>query len=247
MNKQILKKEEGITLIALIITIIILVILAAVSIRAVYNMGIVNYTVNGTQDYAKVAVKENQMLDSTGNLIEDTVKRISAIETGHLMNQYGFYFDSPYSVTMPNNVKISIIFKENGAAEIYANEMPGRFLDEETCDYKTANTIKIQNVPCAISDEGLSVTIPGALVDAVMETEGSQEIKMTCTFEEYHGVYVGKTYYLYDAAYFNGMIVDKEGNISGIDWIRIPNSSIGILANITNLNSHILGGERNRY
>ena len=46
-----MNKEKGITLIALIITIIILVILAAVSIRAAYNMGIVSHAVNGAEGY----------------------------------------------------------------------------------------------------------------------------------------------------------------------------------------------------
>ena len=59
-----LNKETGITLIALIITIIVLVIFAAVSIRAVYNMGIVDYAINGTQNYARAAVAENRMFDS---------------------------------------------------------------------------------------------------------------------------------------------------------------------------------------
>ena len=45
MIKNITKKENGITLIALIITIIILVILAAVSIRAAYNSGIIDYSI----------------------------------------------------------------------------------------------------------------------------------------------------------------------------------------------------------
>ena len=82
-EKEVMKKknnENGITLIALIITIIILVILAAVSIRAVYDMGIVNHAVNGTQKYAEEAVKENQMLEDTTSLIGDTVKKLNAIQ-----------------------------------------------------------------------------------------------------------------------------------------------------------------------
>lgn len=70
------KKERGITLIALIITIIILVILAAVSIRAVYNMGIVGHAINGSKDYAQKAVEENQMLDETGRVIENALEKL---------------------------------------------------------------------------------------------------------------------------------------------------------------------------
>ena len=72
MDKN-MKSNKAITLIALIITIIILVILAAVSIRAVYNMGIVNYAVNGTGDYAKAAKTENELMSNTENYISDIV------------------------------------------------------------------------------------------------------------------------------------------------------------------------------
>ena len=74
------KNENAITLIALIITIIILVILAAVSIRAVSNMGIVGRTVNGSQDYARQAKAENQMLKETTNTIDSTLARINEIQ-----------------------------------------------------------------------------------------------------------------------------------------------------------------------
>ena len=74
MNQR-FKNQGGITLIALIITIIILVILAAVSIRAVYNMGIVGHAINGTQDYVRAAKAENEMLDTTiANLEQDLAK-----------------------------------------------------------------------------------------------------------------------------------------------------------------------------
>ena len=81
-DMRIKSNEKGITLIYLIITIIILVILAAVSIRAVANMGIVGYAVNGTQDYARQAKAENQMLGETINLINSTLGRINEIQGG---------------------------------------------------------------------------------------------------------------------------------------------------------------------
>ena len=74
MNK--LKRQSGITLIALIITIIILVILAAVSIRAVTNMKIVDYAVNGAENYAKAGKAENKTLDDTVSFIDEAVAKI---------------------------------------------------------------------------------------------------------------------------------------------------------------------------
>lgn len=77
-----LKNNQGITLIALIITIIILVILAAVSIRAVTNMGIVGHAINGTQDYARGAVAENNLFDRVTELLDNTLVRINGIQDG---------------------------------------------------------------------------------------------------------------------------------------------------------------------
>ena len=75
-----LNKESGITLIALIITIIILVILAAVSIRAVTNMKIIDYAVNGSENYVKAGKTENKTLDDTVSLIDEAVQKIDEIE-----------------------------------------------------------------------------------------------------------------------------------------------------------------------
>ena len=75
-----MRRENGITLIALIITIIILVILAAVSVSAVLNMKIVDYAVSGSQGYAQAGKDEEKMLDETSNTIDDTVTKIKNIQ-----------------------------------------------------------------------------------------------------------------------------------------------------------------------
>ena len=82
-EKEMKKSEKGITLIALIITIIILVILVAVSVQTITNMGIVGHAINGTQDYARGAKAENEMLDETGRLIERTVGSLKEIQQGN--------------------------------------------------------------------------------------------------------------------------------------------------------------------
>lgn len=74
-----LRQEKGITLVALIITIIVLVILAAVSIAAVYQSNIVNYAVNGAQNYANEAGRENEILESTASIMSSTVSAIQSI------------------------------------------------------------------------------------------------------------------------------------------------------------------------
>ena len=80
MNSRKTRENAGITLIALIITIIILVILAAVSINAVYNMGIVGHAINGAQEYASQAKAENQMMADTTSKIDDAVAKVKEIQ-----------------------------------------------------------------------------------------------------------------------------------------------------------------------
>ncbi len=74
-----LRTEKGITLVALIITIIVLVILAAVSIAAVYQSKIVDYAINGAQDYTNQAVRENQIMRQTESTIASGMSKIQSI------------------------------------------------------------------------------------------------------------------------------------------------------------------------
>lgn len=76
------KKESGITLVALIITIIILVILATISILAVYRAKILEYAINGSQDYLHASIKENVIMNGTESVIDSTVDKLQSILTG---------------------------------------------------------------------------------------------------------------------------------------------------------------------
>ena len=56
------RMEKGITLIALIITIVVLLILAAVAISSITNDGILSYATNATKDYNQASKNEQTML-----------------------------------------------------------------------------------------------------------------------------------------------------------------------------------------
>ena len=58
-------------------------ILAAVSISAVYNSKIINYATNGAVDYATESVKENEILDKTTSLMESAISNIESINAGN--------------------------------------------------------------------------------------------------------------------------------------------------------------------
>ena len=75
-----IEEERGITLVALIITVIILVILAAVSIRSVYEAGIVGHAINGSKQYVRQGKVENEMIERTSNTIESTLKKLEKLQ-----------------------------------------------------------------------------------------------------------------------------------------------------------------------
>lgn len=77
-------KERGITLIALIITVIVLVILSAVGISAVYKSKIVEYATEGATEYAKESLKENRIMEGTEGLLDSTVQKIGDILSGNI-------------------------------------------------------------------------------------------------------------------------------------------------------------------
>ncbi len=69
--EKIHKKEKGITIITLVITIIILLILAGISIAAlVGNEGLINKAKKAKSDYENVQEEELAMLDEYGNFID---------------------------------------------------------------------------------------------------------------------------------------------------------------------------------
>ena len=68
-----MRKEKGITLIALIITIIILLILAVVTIGSIKNSKIIDQAENAAKDYNKGKTEEQGILDHYEKLIEDNI------------------------------------------------------------------------------------------------------------------------------------------------------------------------------
>jgi len=74
-----IQKEQGITLVALIITIIVIVIISAVSIAVIYKTRIVEYAINGTMDYTKEGINENKVLGETEKLIESVLNNFKGL------------------------------------------------------------------------------------------------------------------------------------------------------------------------
>ena len=70
------ENENAITLVALIITIIILIILAAVTINSLTHDGLADMAIKGAQDYDKAQLDEMNMLNDIDAMVRETVKNI---------------------------------------------------------------------------------------------------------------------------------------------------------------------------
>ena len=125
------KNNQGITLIALIITVIILVILVAVSINAVANMGIVGHAVNGSQEYLAKSVEENTAMRSAGNLIENTVEKINNIQAEEIKYTVTITFQNSSGTSKWQSTKI-IEGEDNSGVVIGSIDGPNGTIVVET-------------------------------------------------------------------------------------------------------------------
>ena len=108
-NKQI-KNEVAITLVALVVTIIVLILLAGVSISLVIgNNGIMQKAAKGREDYTGATINEQQDLNKIEDYIEDNTSNAVKIESV----KGGNYFEAPTTVkdTNGNFIKVPQGFK----------------------------------------------------------------------------------------------------------------------------------------
>ncbi len=96
---EIYKKAKGITLIALVVTIVVLLILATVTINmTLSNNGIFGRAKNATEQYKQAASNESAALNAIDSSIEDAVKGINS--------QVGKYKDTQAVVSATSNTAI---------------------------------------------------------------------------------------------------------------------------------------------
>lgn len=73
------REENGITLVALILSIIVMTILAGVSISALIQLNMVDTSAEGAEKYATEQIKELQVLDNIDNRLEEETKILQEI------------------------------------------------------------------------------------------------------------------------------------------------------------------------
>lgn len=77
------KNEHAITLVALIITIIILIILAAVTINFAFKSNFIGIATQGTENYSRAQIDESKKMDDIAQVLVDTVSNITSIAGGN--------------------------------------------------------------------------------------------------------------------------------------------------------------------
>lgn len=73
------KKQKGITLVALIITIIIILLLAVIVLELTDNISIINYSKNVVEDYKSAKIEEKNKLNVISEEIGDSIKEKNTI------------------------------------------------------------------------------------------------------------------------------------------------------------------------
>lgn len=72
-----MKAEKGITLVALVITIIVLLILAMVTVKVVLDSKIIPHAENAATDYQAAAEDENLALQNAANTMDNIIANLS--------------------------------------------------------------------------------------------------------------------------------------------------------------------------
>lgn len=115
-----MKKSNGITLIALVVTIIVLLILAGVSINMITSdNGIITRASDAAEKTKTNSKNEEQQLKDTSSYIDEKVNQVGEAQT-QSTNKYGFYFEQKY-IAIVDSDKYSLIFYEDTSAQLYVN------------------------------------------------------------------------------------------------------------------------------
>ncbi len=158
-----LKNNKGITLITLVITIIVLLILAGVSIRMITgDDGIIARASDASEKTKEQSEAEKNKLTDANDYINNKVNQHSAPTL--TTNEYGFYFNQPYQA-MIEGALYEYIFYANGDASVWMSmdeEDAGAYAPIGTCTYEDRKII-IEDTPATLSEDGKTLSINNEL------------------------------------------------------------------------------------
>ncbi len=209
--ERISKKENGITLVALIITVIVLIILAAISINALVSGGFINLAVKSTQDYANAQEYEGGVMQNYTNLLEQVVsnltsKYVSLGSSDVSPKNYGEYVDLGIDLN-----------GENGSLDdwqiFYRDEQNRVFLISADCipTSKITSTMQSQAGLTMPSKYGVSWQSAPASYNCYDGKNEANNTKAQCIFPD---IFLSKNYSIADHStgdkqYANSLCVSK--------------------------------------
>ncbi len=200
-----MKRKQGISLIVLVITIIVMIILAASVVLTLSNTGIINKAneavektnIKEIEQLASIVWAEEFMNGKRGDTLKSAVLEklkdytdkytitvtdtgVTVMEAGKL-NEYGFYYDTVYS-----DGEYAVVAKKDGIVEwyYYSNALQTYMpdgIDEVT--YEKGKII-FGGWEAVVSNNGKTLS-----------DSAEPEAKLEYTNIEYHDVYYGQKYY----------------------------------------------------
>ena len=172
--KQKLKRNKGITLIALILTIIVLLILAVVAISTVMGEGIISHAKNARNDYTKAQANEQARLDEYSDYLDTESSKMNGGKTGaktlkdNLNKELSTTANTPLTDDFGNKIKVPAGFKIITKTET-----------ENTDLNYTADTIDVTKGIVVEDEEGNQfVWIPVGTIYTNTEKTASKTIKL---------------------------------------------------------------------
>ena len=117
-EKSIIKSEKGITLIALVVTIVVLLILAAVSISMLGGEnGIITKAIEAKENYEKESTNEQDEMNNATDIIDGYFNRKVFIDSGELYISNKITWDEFLNETKENMESYNIQFKGTSSIE----------------------------------------------------------------------------------------------------------------------------------
>ena len=239
------KQKLGISLIVLVITIIVMIILAASVVLTLSNSGIINKAneavektnIKEVEQLASLTWAEEFMAGKRGDTLKEAVLEklkdytdkytITVTDTGvtvttKALNEYGFYYDTVYS-----NGEYTIVATKNAMVEWYwYDEQCGTyFLDYlESVSYEKGKII-FDGFEMVISEDGKTIINP----------EYPDE-KLEYTDIEYRGVYYDEEYLLIDAREYgyNDFLVISSDNTFRFHATTLETTDEGMTSTVIN-------------
>ena len=215
------KNNTGITIIALVITIVVLLILAGISINLVVgNNGIITTANDAKNQTIRAAEKSAVDLAASYLKMTDTIDNTNSLNASNLKTEIEKNYGQNTVDVKGSNILI-VTFKETGNK--YIVNADGTVIEMDATEFELVYYVKIH--------DGLAdiILIP------IYKTETNDSVEILCPDESTLNVIMGEEaiYTVNENGTYYGWAKDAVGNISKARTILVPDIEIEILGNIT--------------